>query len=923
VTIHHSRFITFASRPKNGRGKQIYWHIKQKPSIYCGIKGKQKMETNSTNRNYLTATEIRNQFLDFFRSKQHQIVASAPIVVKNDPTLMFTNAGMNQFKDYFLGNKPAPYSRIADTQKCLRVSGKHNDLEEVGVDTYHHTMFEMLGNWSFGDYFKKEAIEWSWELLNKVLGIPKDRLFVTVFEGDKKEALPKDEEAANEWRKWVDADRILLGNKKDNFWEMGDTGPCGPCTEIHVDCRPDEERKKVDGKTLVNNDHPQVIEIWNNVFIQFNRLKDGSLELLPAKHVDTGMGFERLVRVLQGKSSNYDTDIFTGTIEKIKEITGKSYSFGDTKQDIAFRVLADHIRAISFTIADGQLPSNTGAGYVIRRILRRAVRYYYSYLDYQQPLLFQLVPVLATQFENVFSELFQQQQFVSKVIREEEEAFLRTLDKGLKRIEDIIVSSNKLIAGKEAFELYDTYGFPLDLTKLIASEKNLNIDEEGFNAEMQKQKERSRAASTVDTGDWIIVNEGESNSQFVGYDYLETATQLLRYRKVKAKGKDLYQLVLERTPFYAESGGQVGDTGQLVIGNKQITIVDTKKENDLIVHFAEKLPDELNGELVAKVDADKRKKTAVHHSATHLLHAALRKVLGTHVAQKGSLVNAEYLRFDFSHFSKMTDNEISEVETIVNQKIRENIPVVIRQMPKEEAMQTGAMALFGEKYGDLVRVVTIDPDYSIELCGGTHVGSTGEVGYFKITSEGAVAAGVRRIEAVSGAAAEQYAQEQFTLLNAIKESFKNPKDLTKAIASLNEENTSLKKQIEKLELVQLKSLRDKLVQKAQPVNGVNFIGEIVETGSADLLKKLAFEIKPQLSDYVIALASAIDGKAQVVLLFDEGIAAQKNLDASAAIKQKIAPLIKGGGGGQKTLATAGGQNAADLEQVIQAVKNLL
>ena len=878
------------------------------------------METTSTNKNYLTATEIRNQFLEFFRSKQHEVVPSAPIVVKNDPTLMFTNAGMNQFKDYFLGNKPAPYSRIADTQKCLRVSGKHNDLEEVGVDTYHHTMFEMLGNWSFGDYFKKEAIEWSWELLHSIFQIPKDRLYVTVFEGDEKESLPKDDEAASEWKKWVDADRILSGNKKDNFWEMGDTGPCGPCTEIHVDCRPDEERKQVEGKTLVNRDHPQVIEIWNNVFIQFNRLKDGSLELLPAKHVDTGMGFERLVRVLQGKTSNYDTDIFTGTIAKVEGITGKKYTYGDDKKDIAFRVLADHIRAISFTIADGQLPSNTGAGYVIRRILRRAVRYYYSYLDYQQPLLFQLVPVLARQFENVFPELYKQEQFVSKVIREEEEAFLRTLEKGLKRIDDIISGSSKIIVGKEAFELYDTYGFPLDLTKLIASEKGLSIDEEAFNIEMQKQKQRSRAASTIDTGDWVIVNEDESNSHFVGYDYLEINAQILRYRKVKTKGKDLYQLVLDRTPFYAESGGQVGDTGELTIGNRQLAIVDTRKENDLIVHFAENMPEDLSGELIAKVDANKRKKTAVHHTATHLLHAALRHVLGTHVAQKGSLVNADYFRFDFSHFSKMTDEEVKEVEMLVNQKIRENIPVVIRQMPKEEAMQTGAMALFGEKYGDTVRVVTIDPGYSIELCGGTHVGFTGDLGFFKISSEAAVAAGVRRIEAVSGLAAEQYAQEQFELVRVIRESLKNPKDITKAISSLNEENVLLKKQLEKLEDAQLKSLRDELLKRVQALNGINFIGEIVQVNSADTLKKLAFELKPSLSNYIIVLASAVEGKAQVVLLFDDVIVAQKNLDAAATIKQKIAPLIKGGGGGQKSLATAGGQNTSELQQVVQIVK---
>jgi len=870
----------------------------------------------------MTSADIRNKFLDFFKSKDHQIVPSAPIVVKNDPTLMFTNAGMNQFKDYFLGNKQAPYPRIADTQKCLRVSGKHNDLEEVGVDTYHHTMFEMLGNWSFGDYFKKEAIEWSWEFLTKVLDIPKDRLYITVFQGDEKEGLPKDEEAANEWKKWIEEERILLGNKKDNFWEMGDTGPCGPCTEIHVDSRTDKERKKVDGKALVNADHPQVIEIWNNVFIQFNRLKDGSLEQLPAKHVDTGMGFERLVRVIQGKQSNYDTDVFTGTIEKIAEITGQKYNYGDTKSDIAFRVLADHIRAISFTIADGQLPSNTGAGYVIRRILRRAVRYYYSYLNYQQPLLFQLLPVISKQFENVFPELHKQGQFVSKVIREEEEAFLRTLERGLKRIEDIIANSSKNISGKDAFELYDTYGFPFDLTRLIASERNLTVDEAEFTSEMQKQKDRSRAATAIDTEDWIIVNEGNTN-EFVGYDALETEANILKYRKVKAKGKEAYQIVLDKTPFYAESGGQVGDTGELIIKEQKIKIVDTKRENDLIIHFAEKLPTEFNAQVLAKVDASKRKHTAIHHSATHLLHAALRKVLGTHVAQKGSLVNADYLRFDFSHFSKMTEEEIRQVEEIVNEKIRENIPVVIRYLPKEEAMKTGAMALFGEKYGDVVRVVTIDPDYSIELCGGTHVGSTGELGFFKITSESAIAAGVRRIEAVSGLAAEKIINEHLQQFQQIKEVLKNPKDVLKAITTLGEENASLKKQIEKFEQSQIKSLSNELAQKAQPFNGSNFIGEVVDVPNADALKKLAFELKQKVKNPVIALTCAVNDKASVVLLFDEAVSREKNLDASAIIKQKIAPIIKGGGGGQKTLATAGGQDISALPKVIEAVKALL
>ncbi|GAA4744906.1 alanine--tRNA ligase [Flavisolibacter ginsenosidimutans] len=912
----------------------------------------------------MTSAAIRNAFLDFFRSKGHLIVPSAPIVVKNDPTLMFTNAGMNQFKDYFLGNKQAPSPRIADTQKCLRVSGKHNDLEEVGVDTYHHTMFEMLGNWSFGDYFKKEAIEWSWELLTSVLNIPKDRLYVTVFEGDEKEGLPKDEEAANEWKKWINEDRILLGNKKDNFWEMGDTGPCGPCTEIHVDTRTEDERKQVDGKNLVNADHPQVIEIWNNVFIQFNRLKDGSLQPLPAKHVDTGMGFERLVRVLQEKQSNYDTDVFTGTISKIEEITNNKYGFSDTKTDIAFRVLADHIRAISFTIADGQLPSNTGAGYVIRRILRRAVRYYYSYLNYQQPLLHQLLPVIATQFESVFPELKQQESFVTRVIKEEEEAFLRTLGKGIETLNEIISyfkdfpvypisnpvtpkspmptvikeltevnsgislfsgdseSLHKTISGKISFILYDRYGFPFDLIRLIVRENNFDVNEVEFNAEMQKQKERSRAATAIDTEDWIIVNEGSSN-EFVGYDSLETKAQVLKYRKVKAKGKESYQIVLDKTPFYAESGGQVGDTGQLIINNEELRIVDTKKENDLIIHFAEKLPSSFDGEVIAKVDATKRKHTAIHHSATHLLHAALRKVLGTHVAQKGSLVNADYLRFDFSHFSKMTDEEIKEVERLVNEKIRENIPVVIRFMPKEEAMKTGAMALFGEKYGDTVRVVTIDPSYSVELCGGTHVGATGELGFFKITSEAAVAAGVRRIEAISGAAAENYINHQLETLRGVRELFKNPKDLGKAIASLQEENTLLKKQVEKFEAAQIKSLSKELLQQTQVVNSTPFIGAVVDVPTADALRKLAFELKASAPGHLIALASAVDGKAAVVLQLDEALSAEKNLDAAVLIKQKVSPLIKGGGGGQKTLATAGGQDASHLQEVIAAVKAAL
>jgi alanyl-tRNA synthetase len=870
----------------------------------------------------MTSDQIRQAFLDFFRSKGHEIVPSAPIVIKNDPTLLFTNAGMNQFKEYFLGNKIAPWKRVADTQKCLRVSGKHNDLEEVGVDTYHHTMFEMLGNWSFGDYFKNEAIAWSWELLTEVYKIPKDRLYATVFEGDANENLPPSKIALAKWKTLMPDDHIVFGNKKDNFWEMSDTGPCGPCSEIHVDCRPDDERAKIPGRELVNKDHPQVIEIWNNVFIQFNRKKDGSLEPLPATHVDTGMGFERLTRVLQGKNSNYDTDIFTGTIAATEKICGKKYTGGNDKQSVAFRVIADHIRAIGFTIADGQLPSNTGAGYVIRRILRRAVRYYYSYLDYKQPLLFQLVPVLAKQFAHVFPELIQQVDFVGKVVKEEEEAFLRTLDKGLKRIEDIIRNSNKVIAGKEVFELYDTYGFPIDLTRLIASENNLSVDESGFEKEMQQQKDRSRAATVLDTEDWVILNDS-ATQQFVGYTALETQTKLIKYRKVKSKGKESFQLVLEQTPFYAESGGQVGDTGTLYFDGEEILVTDTKKENDLVIQFVSSLPVNITTVVDARVDKDRRSKTAVHHSATHLLHAALRKVVGTHVAQKGSLVNADYLRFDFSHFAKLTNEEIEKIESLVNEKIRENIPVVIKELPREEALKMGAMALFGEKYGDIVRVVVIDPSYSIELCGGTHVGSTGELGLFKIVSESAVAAGVRRVEAVSGFAAEKYLRDELQLLDAVREQFKNPKDLYKSIESALNENAELKKKLEHLENRMLVGIRNELLQKDEIVNGITFVGDIVEVNNADALKKLCFDLKNNLNDYVAVLAANIGGKPYVAIGIADTVVAARNLDAGKIIKEHLAPLIKGGGGGQKNLATAGGQDASNLKLVLEKVKSLL
>ena len=869
--------------------------------------------------------EIRQLFFDFFISKGHEIVPSAPIVIKDDPTLLFTNAGMNQFKDFFLGNKTPRYSRIADTQKCLRVSGKHNDLEEVGADTYHHTMFEMLGNWSFGNaiseptpYFKKEAIAWAWELLTEVYKIDTSRLYVSVFEGDNKEKLPKDEDAFSCWKEWIPEDRILMGKKKDNFWEMGDTGPCGPCTEIHIDSRTEEERKKIDGKTLVNNDHPQVLEIWNIVFIQFNRKKDGSLEPLPAKHVDTGMGFERLVRVLQNKHSNYDTDIFTGTISEVEKLSNKKYANTDTKQDVAFRVIADHIRAIAFPVADGQLPSNTGAGYVIRRILRRAVRYYFSYLDIKEPLLHKLIPIVAEQFKYVFPELDKQKDFVCKVVHEEEESFLRTIEKGLNTLDKL----QQNISGEEAFKLYDTFGFPIDLTKLVALEKGLNVDETGFEVEMQKQKKRSRAASVTDADDWITLAENGS-SKFIGYHTFETESKILKYRKTKIQGKESFQIILDNTPFYAESGGQVGDTGVLIFDNEKIPVVNTRKENDLIIHFIEKLPANIDAKVIAKIDLEKRMRTAIHHSATHLLHAALRKVLGNHVSQKGSLVNDEYLRFDFSHFSKVSEEEIRKIESLVNEKIRENIPVVIKEMKREEALATGAMALFGEKYGEMVRVVIMDNNYSIELCGGTHVGATGELGFFKITSETAVGVGIRRVEAVSGKAAEDFVVKAFDTLNHIRENLKNPKDLNKAVENLIGENSLLKKQVEKSEAIQLSVLLKELLQKTEKIRGINFIGEVVEVPNGDSLKKLCFSIKNHLDNYVIVLAAAIEGKPAVAVMLDEKVAESKKLDAPKIIKERVAPLIKGGGGGQKTLATAGGQDASRLLEVIEKVKLLI
>ena len=871
----------------------------------------------------MTSAEIRKEFLAFFASKKHHIVPSAPIVVKNDPTLLFTNAGMNQFKDYFLGNKKPEHKRIVDTQKCLRVSGKHNDLEEVGVDTYHHTMFEMLGNWSFGDYFKDEAIAWSWELLTEVYKIDKDRLYVSVFKGDESEGIPMSTIAFEAWKRLVPEDKIIFGNKKDNFWEMGETGPCGPCSEIHVDCRSDEERKLIPGRDLVNNDHPQVIEIWNNVFMQYNRLKDGTLEPLPAKHVDTGMGFERLVRVLQGKQSNYDTDVFSGTINAVASITGKIYDRSDSKEAVAFRVLADHIRAISFTIADGQLPSNTGAGYVIRRILRRAVRYYYTYLDYKQPLLFQLVPILATQFAEVFPELHAQEAFVTKVVKEEEDSFLRTLDKGLKRMDELMKASNrKTIEGKSAFELFDTYGFPIDLTRLIAQENDLAVDENGFEAEMQQQKNRSRAATAIDAADWIIVNE--SNSQtFTGYTSTKETTKVTKYRKVTAKGTTGFQLVLETTPFYAESGGQVGDTGVLEFNDSSIEVIDTKKENNLIIHFTSALPASLEGSVVAKVNISNRKNISAHHSATHLLHAALRQVLGNHVAQKGSLVNAAQLRFDFSHFAKVSDDEMKQIENIVNEKIRENIPVVIKEMTKDEAVAMGAMALFGEKYGDTVRVVMMDPNYSIELCGGTHIGGTGELGLFKLKHESAVAAGVRRIEAICGEGANTQVNDALAELETIKELVKNTKEPVKAVQQMVAELQLLKKRIESYEALALVGIKKELESKVSQFGDTHFIGAVVTVSNPDGLKKLCTALQENYTNLLVVLAANIDGKAFVAVLVDDTLQTSKGLEAQKIIKDQIAPLIKGGGGGQKGLATAGGQDSSNLTQVIENVKNLL
>ncbi len=870
----------------------------------------------------MNANQIRQKFFDFFESKQHKIVPSAPLVVKDDPTLMFNNAGMNQFKDFFLGNETPDIRRMADTQKCLRVSGKHNDLEEVGKDSYHHTMFEMLGNWSFGDYFKKEAIAWAWELLIKEYGLDPDRMYATVFGGDEKERLGRDEEAAELWKNYLPKEHILFCDKEDNFWEMGEVGPCGPCSELHIDLRSDEQRKKVDGASLVNMDDPMVIEIWNLVFIQFNRKADRSLEELPDKHIDTGMGFERLCMAMQGKNSNYDTDIFTPFIDLIEEKAGIKYTsqyVNAPMSDIAMRVLVDHLRAVSFTIADGELPSNNGAGYVIRRILRRAVRYYYSFLNIKEPVLNTMVPMLADKFANVFPELKAQQGFVTKVILEEERSFLRTLEGGLKRIETLDLVGNNL-DGKQAFELYDTYGFPIDLTRLIAEEKGWTIDESGFEAALFEQKERSRADAKRETGDWESVSD-DNEVVFVGYDdYDVLDARIIKYRTLKQKKKPVYQLVLSKTPFYAEGGGQVGDSGTLNMNSETIKVIDTKKENNLIIHYVDRLPNNMQGLVEARIDSKKRSLIENNHSATHLLHAALKQVLGSHVQQKGSLVKDEYLRFDFSHFQRMTDEEIAQVEQIVNQRVRENISLEEhRSIPIDEAKDAGATMLFGEKYGDHVRMITFDPDFSRELCGGCHVKNTGQIGYFKLVSEGGISAGVRRIEAITADRAEVYVNKKIDTLSKIKGLFKGTKDVHKSVADMQDENKSLRKEIEAFMAAQAGNMKSDLVASAKEINGIKLVTKKLEGIDNKTAKTLAHNVANDLGEGVI-LFGLVDGeKVQLMLLITNELTESRDLHAGNIIRE-LAKEVNGGGGGQPFFATAGGKNPDGLENAFNMIE---
>jgi alanyl-tRNA synthetase len=871
----------------------------------------------------MKSQDIRKQFLQFFESKEHLIVPSAPIVLKDDPTLMFNNSGMAQFKEFFLGNGTPKCQRIADTQKCLRVSGKHNDLEDVGFDTYHHTMFEMLGNWSFGDYFKKDAINWAWELLTEVYKIPKENLYVSVFEGNPDENVPFDQEAWDIWKTLIDEDRIILGNKKDNFWEMGDQGPCGPCSEIHVDLRTEEEKAKVSGKSLVNNDHPQVVEIWNNVFMEFNRKADGSLEKLPAQHVDTGMGFERLCMALQGKTSNYDTDVFMPLIEKVEQITGLKYTSNEVKNisetqnktNIAIRVIVDHVRAVAFAIADGQLPSNTGAGYVIRRILRRAIRYGFTFLNTKEPFINKLVEVLADKMGEFFPEIKSQQQLVTNVIREEEASFLRTLDQGLQLLDNVFAKTKgNEVSGEKAFELYDTFGFPKDLTALILKEKGMSFNESEFDASMKAQKDRSRAASEVSTEDWKVLIPGNVET-FVGYDQTENDVKITRIRKVDSK-KDgiLYQIVLDNTPFYPEGGGQVGDKGTLVSANDTIDIIDTKKENNLILHFAKQLPENIEANFVAKVNTNLLSSTSKNHSATHLMHLALRTILGTHVEQKGSLVNPNYLRFDFSHFSKVTDEEIQKVEHFVNTRISAQLQLVEhRSMPIQQAMAAGAMALFGEKYGDNVRMIEFGD--SKELCGGIHVKNTSEIWHFKILSEGAVAAGIRRIEAITGDSVKDYFTQQETDLNSIKATLKNPQDTLKAVVALQDDNAKLKKQIEQLLKEKAKGLKGELASKLQDINGIKFLATQVDL-NPEGAKDLAYELGTLGTNLFLVIATSEDDKPMLSCYISKELVVEKNLNAGTVVRE-LGKYIQGGGGGQPFFATAGGKNVAGIKEALE------
>jgi len=870
----------------------------------------------------MTSKDIRSQFLNFFKSKEHKIVPSAPMVIKDDPTLMFTNAGMNQFKEFFLGNTASKSPRIADTQKCLRVSGKHNDLEEVGKDTYHHTMFEMLGNWSFGDYFKEEAIKWAWEFLTEVCKINKDSLYVSVFEGsDDADKLEKDQEAYELWKAIVSEDRIILGNKSDNFWEMGDQGPCGPCSEIHVDIRSEEEKKKVSGASLVNQDHPLVVEIWNLVFMQYNRKANGSLENLPAKHVDTGMGFERLCMVLQDVQSNYDTDVFKPLIREIETITNHDYGKNE-EVDIAIRVIADHIRAVAFSIADGQLPSNTGAGYVIRRILRRAVRYGFTFLDTKSPFIYRLTKVLVDSMGDNFKELKEQQQLIENVVKEEEHSFLKTLDQGLVLL-DTVISKNKgkVIDGRKAFELYDTYGFPIDLTALILGEKGYSLDEKGFEVAMQEQKNRSRNASEISKEDWTVLSD-DVEQEFVGYDSLEANVRLVKYRKVTSKKEgEQFQMVFNLTPFYPEGGGQVGDKGYLEVPNGDVVyIINTKKENNEIIHFSKNLPKHLEETLTAVVDKKQRQRTEANHTATHLLHQALREILGSHVEQKGSAVHSKYLRFDFSHFSKMTTEELRDVENFVNARIDGQLPFEEkRNVPIDEAMAEGAMALFGEKYGDAVRTVRFGQ--SIELCGGTHVQNTSDIWHFKITSEGAVAAGIRRIEAITSDAVKDFYFENNRKLFEIKDLLNNAQDPVKAVSTLQDENSKLKKEVEQLLRDKAKNLKGDLLNELEQINGIQFLARKVDLDAAGI-KDLSFEMGSNQKNMFLIFGTEQNGKALLSCYISKELVAEKDLNAGNIVRE-LGKYIQGGGGGQPFFATAGGKNPAGLNDALEKAKDYL